>query len=96
MPQKIELPVDEIAEKYKSGATEKVLAKEYGVNIMTISRRLYETGAKKRKVTSGRASRKRVQEWKDFIDEDEAHRLALMDFIADVMMGANSKEDKNV
>jgi len=40
--QKIELPINEIIEKWKQGATQRELAKEYGVSVNTIGRRIAE------------------------------------------------------
>ena len=40
--QKIELPINEIIEKWKQGATQRELAKEYGVSVNTIGRRISE------------------------------------------------------
>ena len=39
---KIELPIDEIVEKWEQGATQKELAKEYGVSTQTINNRISE------------------------------------------------------
>ena len=39
---KIELPIDEIAKKWEQGATQRGLAKEYGVSSCTINKRISE------------------------------------------------------
>ena len=39
---KIELPIDEIVEKWEQGTTQQELAKEYGVSIRTINKRISE------------------------------------------------------
>lgn len=44
---KIELPIDEVVEKWKQGATQSELEKEYGVSISTINTRISEYNEKK-------------------------------------------------
>ena len=60
---KIELPIEKIVEKWKQGATQKELAKEYGVSTQTINNRISEYYEKegKQKTKPKRKSKLKIE-----------------------------------
>ena len=58
---KIELPIEKIVEKWKQGATQKELAKEYGVSTQTINNRISEYYEKEGKQKPKRKSKLKIE-----------------------------------